>query len=203
MADLVQLDAPALMVAALPGEFRKPNFELAWAALGEPIANADAALVWLQSAFTVSLGEGVQLDALGQLLNQPRLGGVYPLGESDTIYRGKLRAAILRNRAKGTAAEIVAIVHVLLSKATAVQVSDVPPAAFNLSVYVSAPLTSDEQQALIDFAVQAKAAGVRILGICYYEAPVFGFVPSTDPPVKGYGDGVGGPGGAWANYIYP
>lgn len=203
MADLVQLDAPALMVDALPGEFHKPNFEAAWRALGEPIKNADAALVWLQSAFTVSLGEGIQLDKLGELLNQPRYGGVYPLGESDTVYRAKLQAAVLRNRSRGTAAEVVAIVHALLPSAISVQVSDVLPAAFNLSLYVSAPLTANEQSALIDFAVQAKAAGVKIVGICYYVAPVFGFVPSTDPPVKGYGDGVGGPGGAWANYIYP
>lgn len=203
MADLVQLDAPSLMVAALPGEFHKPNFEAAWAALGEPIANGDAAVIWLQSAFTVSQGEGVQLDRLGELLNQPRYGGAYPLGESDSIYRSKLRAAILRNRARGTAPEIVAIVHALLTKAIAVQVSDVPPAAFNLSVYVSSALTTAEQSALVDFAVQAKAAGIKIVGICYYETPVFGFVPSTNPPVQGYGDGVGGPGGAWANYIYP
>lgn len=203
MADLVQLDAGQLMVDALPGEFRRPKLEAAWAALGQPIKNADAAVVWLQSAFTVSLGTGVQLDALGQLLGQPRLGGAYPLGETDADYRQKLQAAILRNRSKGTAKEIVAIVHALLNDAIAVQVSDVPPAAFNLAVYVSAPLSADQQQALIDFAVQAKAAGVKIVGIAWYQSPVFGFVPSTDPPVEGYGDGVGGPGGAWANYIYP
>lgn len=203
MADLVQLDAPMLMVDALPGEFHKPNFEAAWAALGEPIKNADAALVWLQSAFTVSLGEGIQLDKLGELLNQPRYGGVYPLGEPDAIYRAKLRAAILRNRSKGTAPEVAAMVHALIPSALGVQVSDVPHASFNLSLYVSTPLTAAEQAALIDFAVQAKAAGVKIVGICYYVAPVFGFVPSSNPPVQGYGDGVGGPGGAWANYIYP
>lgn len=203
MADLVQLDAPALMVDALPGQFRKPNFEAAWAALGEPIANGDAAVVWLQSAFTVSEGEGVQLDRLGELLNQPRAGGVYPLGESDAIYRAKLRTAILRNRARGTAPEILAIVHALLPSVLSVQLSEISTAAFNLSLYVPAPLTTVEQQALIDFVVQAKAAGVKIVGICYYVAPVFGFVPSTNPPVQGYGDGVGGPGGAWANYIYP
>lgn len=203
MADLVQLDAGQLMVDALPGEFRRPNLEAAWAALGQPIKNADAAVVWLQSAFTVSLGTGVQLDALGQLLGQPRLGGVYPLGETDANYRQKLQAAILRNRSKGTAKEIVAIVHALLDDAIAVQVSDIPPAAFNLAVYVSTPLSADQQQALIDFAVQAKAAGVKIVGIAWYQSPVFGFVPSTDPPVEGYGDGVGGPGGAWANYFYP
>ena len=203
MADLDQLNAPRLMLDALPSEFRRPNLEAAWQALGQPIKNGDAAVVWLQSAFTVSSGEGIQLDKLGELLNQPRLGGVYPLGESDNAYRGKLRAAILRNRAKGTAPEIVAILHALLDKAIAVQVADIPPAAFNLAVYVSAALTADEEQALVDFAVQAKAAGVQLLGIAWYEAPVFGFIPSTDPPVQGYGDGVGGPGGAWANYIYP
>ena len=48
-----------------------------------------------------------------------------------------------------------------------------------------------------------RLAGVQLLGIAWYEEPVFGFIPSTDPPVQGYGDGVGGPGGAWANYIYP
>lgn len=203
MADLVQLDASQLMVDALPSEFRRPNLEAAWAALGQPIENADAAVVWLQSAFTISLGTGVQLDALGKLLGQPRLGGAYPLGETDGNYRTKLQAAVLRNRSKGTAPEIAAMVHALLPDAITVQVSDVPQAAFNLTVYVSSPLSSDQQDALVSFALQAKAAGIKIAGIAWYEAPVFGFIPSTDPPVQGYGDGVGGPGGAWANYIYP
>lgn len=206
MAAITQLNGSTLMVDALPGEFRSsPNLVKLWTALGHPVTDADAAVVWLQSAFTVSLGTGVQLDALGQLLNQPRLGGNYPIGESDAIYRGKLRAAALRNRSMGTAPEIRAIVHALLgTNCLGVQLTDVPPASFNLAVYVAVALTAAEQQTLIDFAHQAKSAGIGIVGICWYTAPVFGFVPSTNPPVQGYGDGnPAHPGGAYANYIYP
>jgi hypothetical protein len=205
MAEITQISG-SLMTDALPGEFRgKSNIEKLWRTLGQPISDADAANVWLQSAFTISLGAGVQLDALGQLLNQPRSGGAYPIGESDAAYRGKLRAAVLRNRAMGTAPEIGKIVHALLgANCLGVQVSDVPPAAFNLAVYVSTALTAAEVDALVTFALQAKSAGVQIVGICWYVSPVFGFVPSTDPPVEGYGDGnPAHPGGAWANYIYP
>lgn len=206
MADLIQLNGATLMQAALPGEFRdKTNLVALWRSLGQPISDADAANVWLESAFTIALGTGVQLDALGQLLNQPRLGGIYPIGESDDDYRRKLRIAILRNRAMGTAPEILPLVRKLLgSKCLSVQLTDVPIASFNLAIYVSAALTDIEVAILLELVLQMKSAGVGIVGACWYTAPVFGFVPSTDPPVEGYGDGnPAHPGGAYANYFYP
>lgn len=206
MAELTQLNGSTLMQNAMPGEFRSfANLTALWRALGSPVTDADAAVVWLQSAFTISQGEGIQLDALGELLNEPRYGGPYPIGESDASYRGKLRAAILRNRAMGTAPEISVIVHKLLgAKCLSVQVSDVPQASFNVAVYVSSALSANEAATLVEFVAQAKSAGIGIAGLCWYLAPVFGFIPSTDPPVEGYGDGnPAHPGGSWANYIYP
>lgn len=206
MADLTAMDAAAEAIAALPGQFiGRPHIEALWRAMASPVTDLETVLQWLQTAFTLDAGTGKQLDAIGQIVGQPRAGGPYPVGEADADYLRKLRAAVLRNRSMGSAADLIAMVRALLStKIVGVQVSDYPPAGFKLAAYVSSALTTAEAAALVEFCVSAKAAGVGILGLAWYTAPVFGFVPSTDPPVEGYGDGNPlHPGGAWANYIYP
>ena len=194
------------MAEQLPSQFvDQPNITALWQALGTPVTWIENAAVWLQTAFAIETAAGVQMDALGLLLNQPRLGGPYGIGESDANYRPKLRAAVLRNRSRCTADDLTAMVAALLgSKVLGIQVVDYPPAAFKLAVYVSSALTSSDEEALIAYCEAAKAAGVAILGLAWYTSPVFGFVPSSNPPVQGYGDGnPAHPGGAWANYIYP
>ena len=206
MADLTPIVGSDYMAAQLPAEFAgKANIEALWQSFGDLVTLIENAAAWVQTAFAIDTAAGVQLDALGELLGQPRLGGPYGTGETDAAYRPKLRAAVLRNRSKCTAGDLSAMVAALLgTKIVGIQVADFPPAGFKLAVYVTAALTSGEADALVSYCVAAKAAGVALLGLAWYTAPVFGFVPSTNPPVQGYGDGnPAHPGGAWANYIYP
>ena len=206
MADLIAINGADEALAALPAQFvGKPNAEALWKALASPVTDYEALLQWLQTAYTLDAGAGVQLDALGQILGQPRAGGPYPVGESDADYLRKLRAAVLRNRSMGNAPDLIAMVRALLStKIISVQVSDFPAAAFKIAAYVSSALTASEEAALSEFCADARAAGVGLIGLAWYTSPVFGFVPSSNPPVQGYGDGnPAHPGGAWANYIYP
>ena len=205
MSDLAPIDGPDLAAAALPSEFiGKPNILALWRGLAAPVSDYEAALQWMQTAFAIDTSTGVQMDALGQVLGQPRYGGPYPIGESDADYRVKLRAAILRNRSMGSTEDLIAMVNALLAaKSPSVQIADVAPAAFVLAVWVSSALTASEVAALIEFAISAKGAGIGIAGIAWYTAPTFAWDGFPDPPFEGYDDGTGLVGGYWANYVWP
>lgn len=142
--------------------------------------------------------EGVQLDVLGELVGQARLGG-----ETDPMYRKKLQAAMLRNRSSGTGDELMAIA-VLVTGALSAQVVDSPPAGFVLGVLVTGPLSADEQQALVDYMLEAKKAGVGISGLAWWTGPVFGFAEDPDPNVGPLDDGTGLAGsGTFAEFFWP
>jgi hypothetical protein len=52
--------------------------------------------------------------------------------------------------------------------------------------------------------VAAKAAGVELVGLCWYSGKVFGFSEDTDPLVAGLDDGTGlVTAGTFASFIYP
>lgn len=205
MPDLTAINGATTAQAALPSVFvDKPNILALWRGLASPVTDYEAVLQWLQTAFTLDASTGRQMDALGQVLGQPRYGGDYPAGESDTDYRVKLRAAVLRNRSMGAAPDLILMVKALLTgKSPVVQVVDTPPAAFVLTVWVSAALTTAEAAALVEFCESARGAGIGIAGLAWYTAPTFSFAGFPDPPFKGYDDGTTAVGGYWANYIYP
>ena len=174
--------------------------------LVSPVTSLDAVIAQAQTGGLLSPADsaGVWLDAIGKLIGQPRKGGAYPLGESDTDYRRKLRAAVLRNRSGGTAEDLIAVVSALLGdNAQTIHVSDCPPAAFTVSIGVAVPLTSAEQVDIVDFVEAAKAAGVKVAGIAWYTDPTFAFDGFPDPPFAGYDDGSGTVGGFFAVYFHP
>ena len=206
MADLTPINGATEALAALPSQFvGKPNAEALWQALASPVTDYETTLQWLQTAYSLSAGTGVQLDAIGQIVGQPRAGGPYPVGESDADYLRKLRAAIIRNHSNGTIEDMIGVVNALLSnKAPVTQVFEVPPAGFVLAVWVSSALSALEVQALIDFCEDSRAAGVGIVGLAYYTDPTFAWGNVTTPaPFKGFDDGTTAVGGSWANYIWP
>lgn len=205
MADIDPLAGPAEAVATLPSEFvDQPNIVGLWSALAGPITDYEDALVWIEYAYSFDQGAGVQLDYLGQLLNQPRLGGPYPVGEPDADYALKLRASVLRNRSMGSAPELMAIFAALLgSNYVGSQIFDTPPAAFVAAISVNTALTPTEEQILGQFCDEARAAGVGIRGLAWYTDPTFAFDGFPYPPFKGYDDGSGTVGGFWAKYFWP
>jgi len=118
---------------------------------------------------------GAQLDKWGQMVGQPRLGGDYPAGEGDTIYRQKLAAAVLRNRSEGTASDVLGVVAALFGSAlTIAVVQDTPPAAFSLLLVVTAPLSTAEQAMVRDFVDRTRGAGIDA-SIHYSVGAAFGF----------------------------
>jgi hypothetical protein len=205
MADLAPLDVTTDLQGALPSQFVGANF-LAFCeslSLGG-LQMLDDIVLLAQVCRDLDDAVGVQLDQIGQLLNQPRYGGAYPVGETDDLYRIKLRAAIMRNRSMGTTDDLIAMIVALLTGySPSVQITDVPPAAFVVFVTVSAPLTAAIADVLVEFILAAKPAGVLVAGIGWGVDPTFAWAGFPDPPFAGYDDGTGLVGGFWANYVWP
>lgn len=203
--DIAAFDIPQTAKDWLAGQFSEATrLQALTGALAESVKDIDDIAVTLQTWRDLDTASGVALDQIGQVINQPRYGGGYPVGESDADYRPKLRAAILRNRSNGTAEQLIAMIVALLDGLSpVVQIIDAPPAGFVCAVWVSAAPSTAQAQALVEFCVAAKAAGVGIVGLAWYTAPTFAFDGYPDPPFKGYDDGTGLVGGYWANYIYP
>lgn len=205
MADLAPLDVTDDLQEALPAQFAGARFQSLMSAIAVgSLQITDDIVLLVQICRDLDDAIGVQLDQIGQMLNQPRYGGAYPVGETDDNYRIKLRAAVLRNRSMGTISELRAMVVALLTGYNPiVQISEFPPAAFVLAVGVSFPLSAAVAQTLVEFVLSAKPAGVLVAGIAWYVAPTFAWDGFPDPPFEGYDDGTGFVGGYWANFIWP
>lgn len=182
-------DLSQLAQTDLPAQFASVAVLDLVQALVSRLQATDSVVVSLQVAFALPTAAGVQLDALGALVGQPRLGGAYPAGESDDDYRQKIRAAILRNRSGGTVPDLIAVVSALLSDLSPqVIVTQAGIAAFSLTVIVDTALTAAQLTALAQFVQAAKAAGV---GATVYPAgpPTFAYTTFPDPPFAGYNEG--------------
>ena len=189
MARVVTADLAAGAQSDLPAQFASTSALDLTQALVSRLQTVDQTTIALQAGFSLDTAAGVQLDALGQLVGQPRMGGDYPAGESDADYRQKIRAAILRNRSGGTVVDLIEVVSQLLSDLSpTVIITQAGVAAFALTVLVSAPLDALRLEALASFVQAAKAAGV---GATIYPsaAPTFAYAGFPDPPFAGYNEG--------------
>lgn len=181
LSQLAQTDLPAQFASVAVLDLTQ--------ALVSRLQSTDNVAVALQVGFALPTAEGVQLDALGALVGQPRLGGAYPAGESDDDYRQKIRAAILRNRSGGTVPDLIAVVSALLSDLSPqVIVTQAGIAQFAITVIVDTALTAAQLTALTQFVQAAKAAGV---GATVYPSgpPTFAYAGFPDPPFAGYNEG--------------
>src|SRR5690606_25505389 len=86
----------------------KPNYRAVLTALVEPAQSVEDALQQLLLDRAVNTAIGVQLDALGKIVKQPRAG----LGDED--YRRYVRARIATNRSKGTIADLLTIASLIV-----------------------------------------------------------------------------------------
>lgn len=189
MSTIAPADLSAGANADLPAQYASTSVLDLTQALLSRLQTVDDVARQLQAGMALPDAAGAQLDILGALVGQPRMGGAYPAGESDADYRQKIAAAILRNRSGGTVPDLIAVVKALLSDLSpTVIVTQAGTAAFALTVLVSAPLDAEQLAALSSFVQAAKAAGV---GTTIYPsaAPTFAYAGFPDPPFSGYDNG--------------
>jgi hypothetical protein len=188
-------------VAAMPSQY--VDAELMTAVIqtiGERAQLVEDALWALltQSLPSQAATVGAQLDKWGALVGQARLGGDYPAGESDALYRAKLAAAAVRNRSAGTNADLLQVLTLLIgSNLTLAILMDTPPAAFTMHLVVTTALTAAEKQSVATFITAARGAGIGVTASTY------------NTVVFGWDDGSGstpwiGPWGSdWADFFMP
>jgi hypothetical protein len=106
---------------------------------------------------SVDTAEGVQLDVLGRIVGQSRLG------LSDTDYRRYIRARIATNRSTGKQEELINIARLILNDSTIPLVIHREGTATVIVDLTGAQLTVSLANTLITFLRLAVAAGVRLI----------------------------------------
>lgn len=119
----------AQMKALLASQFAgATNLHSLLGALAGPAQDLETTLQRVRYLRSISLAEGVQLDALGELLSEPRAG------RQDVEYRLVLRFATLRNACKCTPDDLIRYVQALSGQAD-VEYIETPPASFEIVNY--------------------------------------------------------------------
>ncbi len=132
----------------------KPKVLAVLQAFAHQVGDLDATLVDLYEKRSLLTAEGVQLDIIGRLLNEVRLG----LGDED--YRLKLQLKVIRIYSEGTASNLMQIFEIMTNPA-AMEFSEIFPAtAYLLAVYPG--LTPYNDEVIHNALNRARAGGVRI-----------------------------------------
>ncbi len=145
-------------LARLPQQFKdKPNLAAFISALVDPIQDIENAMWQLLVERAVSVAVGTQLDAIGVIVKQSRIG------LSDDDYRRYLRARIAVNRSRGVDSDLIIVSRLIVYNDDAQIVLDRQgPAA--VVVRVVGIVVSDELAALLNtFLQQTKLGGVRLI----------------------------------------
>lgn len=191
-----QTDVQTRATDALPGQYVDAELVTALVStLGERAQDVESA-IWdliTERLPSETATVGTQLDAWGDLVGQARLGGDYPAGEGDSVYRQKLAAAALRNRSRGTGDDILGVLAALFgSSLTVAALSSSWPAGFQLVLIVSGGLTAAQQTMVRQFVDRSRGAAISASILYAATAPVFGF---------GSASWIGGWGTDWATPI--
>lgn len=105
----------------------------------------------------VSTAQGVQLDQLGFIVGQPRLGLV------DDDYRRYIRARIITNRSGGITENLIAIMALIIDDPSATYTVQRNGTATVVCQVNGIALDDSVGAIVFKFLAQAKSAGVRLL----------------------------------------
>jgi hypothetical protein len=83
---LTPLDVNAEIERDLPSQYRVTSALQFMQAIASVLQSTNDVIEQWAAAYDLDTADGLQLDALGERLGQPREGGRYPDGESDSIY---------------------------------------------------------------------------------------------------------------------
>lgn len=157
----------------------KPRLEELLRIYLEQVQEAEDAAWQLATERFVSVAVGVQLDGLGEIVGQPRLG------LSDDDYRAAIRARIRANNSEGTAPDLYSVAIALLGNPGGtgnVEVEPDSPAAVIVRFFV---VLGFDPKIANDLLLDAVAAGVRMIVIALVDAyaTTKRFISSSDPAV--------------------
>lgn len=148
-------------------------------ALVEQIQDLEDVVFDLPEDLTIETASGIQLDLIGTIVVQDRLGF------SDDVYKALLRAKIGENVSTSTPEDIIDVTK-LLTGATLVHFQEYFPAGYGISINISV------DPSLIDFFYRridrVDPAGVRLEAlICFDPDEPFAF-DGAPGPTLGFGD---------------
>lgn len=144
-------------LSALPSQHaEQPNIEKFITAFAEMVQVTEDGMYPLLLDLLIDDAEGAQLDILGRVVGQERSG------LSDTQYRIRLKARVATTRSRGTVADLLKIVSLLLLPDVAlVELTNLFPASVLLDVR-DLPVTAEMTAVVAEFMRDAAAAGVQV-----------------------------------------
>lgn len=147
---------------------------------GDQIQDIEDALWTLFGRLDIDTAEGIQLDLIGSIIGESRLG------KSDANYRPYIRARIGINTSEGDIEKVLSVWS-LLTYGADVQLIELFPAA--LCLYLTEALSSDTlAQTTLDLLQKVVGAGISVDYIEVYDPDeAFGFADSG-PDTKGFGN---------------
>lgn len=123
---------------------------------------------------------GYQLDRLGVILDEPRVG------LSDDDYRLLLKAKVAQNVSEGTIEDVIGIFRMLL-RPDKIIYNEIYPAGFQLTAIGSTlPLTSTQR--IIEAINRSRSAGVKFHNLIVANGNLFSFLDDPDPDGRGFRD---------------
>ncbi len=131
-----------------------PNLNALLAVILKQIQKAENALAQVILVRFLGFAEGVNLDAIGRLVGEPRLGKL------DPAYRIAIRLRIFINGSKGTPEDIIHIARELTGLQV-VNYIDVTNGNYRLSI----PDWVPDDGTIFAFLQSVSPSGVRLLGI--------------------------------------
>jgi hypothetical protein len=148
---------------------------------GKQLEAIEAAAAQLYGRLDIDTASGEQLNRAGVIL------GIARLGWGDDLYRILLKAKIGQNSSQGTIEDVITVWR-LLAQADRIQVVETYPAQIDL--YSDTPIDGSIAGFVHTLMQKVVAAGVRVdfLAIVFSPTNAFGFDPTEDPAVNGFGD---------------
>lgn len=167
-------------LARLAEQFKdQANIAAVIQAFADQIQDAEDALYALINCRTVAYATGATLDAVGEMVGQPRsIDG--PDATDDEAYRALIYARILINTSYGTAEDVLGFLRQIGADGARL----FEPGNATLEVYTTGTLLINDD-GLVD-ALTAATAPVE-LNVIEYTVPAFGF--DGDPDALGFGEG--------------
>lgn len=135
----------------------KVNIERDLTILVEPVQRLEDVLYAVLTERDITNAEGIQLDALGKIVGEPRDGRV------DDDYRRFVRARIRTNKSNGLVEDVLVVTRLVLDQPDAtLQMLMYPPAGVVLNIYAE-PVSDLVALTLVKFLRDVVSAGVRII----------------------------------------